>query len=42
MSADDEKHSENEFYYLTKDISLPDSIDRNDVLFGSFIRVREE
>ena len=42
MSADDEEHSESELYYLTKDITLPDSIDRNDVLFASFIRVREE
>ena len=40
MSADDEEHSESEFYYPTEDITLP-RIDRNDVLFGSFIRVRE-
>jgi hypothetical protein len=33
MSADDEEHSESEFYYTTEDFTLP-SIDRNDVLFG--------
>ena len=33
MSADDEEHSESEFYYSTEDITLP-SIDRNDVLFS--------
>jgi hypothetical protein len=32
-AANDEKHSEGEFYYPTENISLP-SIDRNDVLFG--------
>jgi hypothetical protein len=40
MSADDEEHSESESYYPTEDITLP-SIDRSDVLFGSFIRVPE-
>jgi hypothetical protein len=29
MSADDEEHSESEFYYSTEDSTLP-SIDRND------------
>ena len=40
MSADDEEHSESKFYYPTEDITLH-SIDRNNVLFGSFIRVQE-
>jgi hypothetical protein len=41
MSADDEEHSEKWILlYVTEDIILP-SIDRNDVLSGSFIRVRE-
>ena len=31
MSADEEEHSESEFYYPTEDSTLP-SIDRNDVL----------
>ena len=39
MSADDEEHSESEFYYRTKDITLPIAL--IDVLFDSFIRVRE-
>jgi hypothetical protein len=39
MSADDEEHSESEFYYPTEHITLP-GIGRNDVLFDSFIRVR--
>ena len=38
MSADDEEHSESEFYYSTEDITLPTcSIDRNDVLFSGGI-----
>jgi hypothetical protein len=36
MFADDEEHSESEFYYSTEDITLP-SIDRNDVLFSGGI-----
>ena len=31
MSADDEEHSESEFYYSTEDVTFP-SIDRNEVL----------
>ena len=40
-AADDKKHREGEFYYPTENITLPSIvIDRKDVLFGSFIRVR--
>ena len=40
MSADDEEHSESEFYYSTEDMTLP-SIDRNDVLFSGGIWIYE-
>ena len=40
MSADDEEHSESEFYYSTEDITLP-SIDRNDALFSGGILIYE-
>jgi hypothetical protein len=34
MSANDEEHSESEFYYSTEDVTFP-SIDRNEVLAPS-------